>query len=156
MWKVWSTFCCWAHPLLGGLKRLEFKWDFSAAGAWKERWNPPRDCCGFSHSFAKQTFYKMSIYVHADWLRKMKEYIIGSVSLFSRVLHHLVTTTDYRCEDGRIRLSTSCVTISNLDSLSSSETGVNPGTRSWKKHLSEWARCQKAIGDIYFTKKWRA
>ncbi len=25
-----------------------------------------------------------------------------------------------------------------------------------KKHLSEWARCQKAIGGIYFTKKWRA
>ncbi len=25
-----------------------------------------------------------------------------------------------------------------------------------QKHLSEWARCQKAIGGIYFTKKWRA
>ncbi len=44
----------------------------------------------------------------------------------------------------------------NLDSISSSETGVNPGTRSWKKHLSEWARCQTAIGGIYVTKKWRA
>jgi hypothetical protein len=27
------------------------------------------------------------------------------------------------------------------DSLSSSETGVNPGMRSWRKHLSEWAGC---------------
>jgi hypothetical protein len=25
-----------------------------------------------------------------------------------------------------------------------------------KKHLPDWARYQKAIGDIYFTKKWRA
>jgi hypothetical protein len=36
------------------------------------------------------------------------------------------------------------------------KTGVNPGIRSWKKHLSDWAWCQKAIGGIYFTKKWRA
>jgi hypothetical protein len=48
------------------------------------------------------------------------------------------------------------VTIANLDLLSNSETGVNPGIRSWKKHLSDWARCQEAIGGIYFTKKWRA
>jgi hypothetical protein len=52
--------------------------------------------------------------------------------------------------------SGSSVTISNPDSLSSSETGVNPVIRSWKKHLSEWDRGQKAIGGIYFTKKWRA
>jgi hypothetical protein len=41
-------------------------------------------------------------------------------------------------------------------SLSSSETGIYPGIRSWKKHLSAWARCQEAIGGIYFTKKQRA
>jgi hypothetical protein len=34
--------------------------------------------------------------------------------------------------------------------------GVNPDMRSWKKHSSEWARCQKAIGGIYYTKEWRA
>ncbi len=28
--------------------------------------------------------------------------------------------------------------------------------RSWRKHFSEWARCQKAIGGIYFTNKSRA
>jgi hypothetical protein len=29
--------------------------------------------------------------------------------------------------------------------------------RSWKKHLSEWAWCQKAIsGGTYFSKKWKA
>jgi hypothetical protein len=50
----------------------------------------------------------------------------------------------------------SCVTIANPDLLSSSEAGVNPAVRSWKKHSSEWAWCQKAIGEIYFTKKWRA
>jgi hypothetical protein len=46
--------------------------------------------------------------------------------------------------------------ISNLESLSSSETGANRGIRSWKNHFSEWACCQKAIGGSYFKKKWRA
>jgi hypothetical protein len=63
---------------------------------------------------------------------------------------------DYRCEDGRFPVSGSCVTISNPDSLSSSETGVNPEIRSWRKYLSGWAWCQKTIGGIYSTKKWRA
>jgi hypothetical protein len=67
-----------------------------------------------------------------------------------------VANIDYRCEDGRFPVSASCVSISKPDLLSSSETGVNSGIRSWKKHLSDWARCQKAIGGIYFTKKWRA
>jgi hypothetical protein len=48
------------------------------------------------------------------------------------------------------------VPISNPDSLSSSETGVDPEIRSWKKHLSDWAQCQGAIGGIYFTKTQRA
>jgi hypothetical protein len=40
-------------------------------------------------------------------------------------------TIEHRCEDGgSITVSASCVTISNPDSLSSSETGVNPGIRS--------------------------
>jgi hypothetical protein len=34
------------------------------------------------------------------------------------------------CEDGRFPVSVSCVTISNHDSLSISEAGVNPGIRS--------------------------
>ncbi len=37
---------------------------------------------------------------------------------------------DYTCEDGRFLVLASCVTISNLDQLYSSETGVNPGIRS--------------------------
>ncbi len=53
-------------------------------------------------------------------------------------------------------MSASCVTISNPDLLSRSETGVNLGIRSWEKRSSEWARCQKGIGGIYFTEKWRA
>jgi hypothetical protein len=63
---------------------------------------------------------------------------------------------DYRCEDDRFPVSTRNVTITNPESLYSSETGVNPGIRSGKKDLSERARCQKAIGGIYFTKKRRA
>jgi hypothetical protein len=47
-------------------------------------------------------------------------------------------TIDYRCEDGRIPLSASCVTISNPVPLSGSETGVNLGIRSWKSaYLNE-------------------
>jgi hypothetical protein len=49
----------------------------------------------------------------------------------------------------------SCVTIPNTESLFSSETGVNSGMRSWKMHLSDRARYQKAIGGIYFTRKWK-
>jgi hypothetical protein len=53
-------------------------------------------------------------------------------------------------------VSVSCVTFSNPDSLSSSETVVNSGIKSWRKYLSEWARRQKAIGGIYFTTKWKS
>ncbi len=41
-------------------------------------------------------------------------------------------TTEYSCEDGYYSVSSSSVTISNPDSPSSSETGVNPGIMSWK------------------------
>ncbi len=53
-------------------------------------------------------------------------------------------------------VSASFMTISNPALLSSSGTEVNPGIRSWKKHSNGWVWCQKAIGGIYFTKKWRA
>jgi hypothetical protein len=50
----------------------------------------------------------------------------------------------------------SCVKIASHDLLSSSETGVNPEIKSWRKILPKWAQCQKTIGGIYFTKKRRA
>jgi hypothetical protein len=59
-------------------------------------------------------------------------------------------------KDGRFSVSVGWVTISNPDLLSSCETGVNSGMRSWKKHLSEWALCQKAIGGICFKEKRKA
>ncbi len=37
---------------------------------------------------------------------------------------------DFRCEDGRVLVSVDCVTISNLDLLSSGEMGVNSVIRS--------------------------
>jgi hypothetical protein len=47
------------------------------------------------------------------------------------VIFILIISTDYRCEDdGYFPLSTSCVTISNPDTLSSGETWVNPEIRS--------------------------
>jgi hypothetical protein len=85
------------------------------------------------------------------------------VLLSQWTVHHWLITTrsgptaiDYRCKNERFPVSWSCVTIANPDTLSSSETGVNLGIRSWKKHSSEWAWWQEAIGEIYFTKKWRA
>jgi hypothetical protein len=63
---------------------------------------------------------------------------------------------DYRCEYGRFPASTSCVTISNPDSFSSSGTKVDPGIRSLKRQLSDWTRYQEAICGIYFKNKWRA
>ncbi len=46
--------------------------------------------------------------------------------------HLQVLHIEYRREDGRFPVSGSCVTISILDSLSSSETGVTSGIRSLK------------------------
>ncbi len=72
--------------------------------------------------------------------------------------HHIntdhVLSIRYECED-RWSCFGLCV-ISNPDLLSSSETGINPGIRSWKKRLSQWAQGQKAIVGIYIKKKWRA
>jgi hypothetical protein len=42
-------------------------------------------------------------------------------------------TTDYRCEDGRVQVSASCVTISSRGLLSSSETGVDSAIKMLKK-----------------------
>jgi hypothetical protein len=42
---------------------------------------------------------------------------------------------DYRGKDGKFLVPASCVTTSNHNSLSKSETGVIPGMRSWNKHL---------------------
>jgi hypothetical protein len=39
----------------------------------------------------------------------------------------LLTAMDYRCEAGRFPAFESCVTISNHNSLSNSETGFDPG-----------------------------
>jgi hypothetical protein len=55
-------------------------------------------------------------------------------------------TMDYRCEDGRFRVS-SCVLIANPYSR-----GYYGKKKLSKKHLSERARCQKAIGGVDFTK----
>jgi hypothetical protein len=44
---------------------------------------------------------------------------------------------EYRCGDGYSPGSTIDVTIMNPESLSSTETGVDPEIRSWKNHLSK-------------------
>jgi hypothetical protein len=49
----------------------------------------------------------------------------------------LCEAIDYGWKDGRFLVFLSCVTISNPDLLSSGETGVYPGIKRRKKHLSE-------------------
>jgi hypothetical protein len=78
-----------------------------------------------------------------------------SSSYFDSLVHMTIKPWSIDVKPVAFTVSASCVTISNPASLSSSETGLNPGIRSWKKHLSEWAQWQKAICGIYFTKKWR-
>ncbi len=66
---------------------------------------------------------------------------------------------DYKRENGLFQVTVTgvtCVTIWNPGSLSSSGAQVDPDSRSWKKLFSERISCQKAIEDLYFTKKWRA
>jgi hypothetical protein len=46
-----------------------------------------------------------------------------------------IQTVDYRFEDGPSSVSVSCVTISKPDSLCNSDTGVNPGIKSWQNTL---------------------
>ncbi len=99
------------------------------------------------------TTTQQGIYLVNSWIRS------SLLGYFMSVYGNFWTPTstiDYRCEDGSFLVSASCGTISDPEWLSSSETGVNPGISSRKKHLSDWARRQKAIGGIYFTKKWRA
>ncbi len=64
---------------------------------------------------------------------------------------------DYSCEECRFPVSASCVRFSSSALLSCSATGVIPGRKSWKKksHLCLWGLCQKAIGDMCLSKKWR-
>jgi hypothetical protein len=50
--------------------------------------------------------------------------------LFSEIYGDLGVNMDYRCEGGRFLVFASCVTLSNPDSLTTGETGVNPGMRS--------------------------
>jgi hypothetical protein len=47
-------------------------------------------------------------------------------------MSRLLSTIDYRCEEGCFLVPTRCVTISNLDSLSSSETWLNAGIEAEK------------------------
>jgi hypothetical protein len=81
----------------------------------------------------------------------------SSVHIYIRLfcfelLAYLLIGIDYRCDDGRfIWVSASWLSSLNPALLSSSETRVNLGIKSWKKCLSESAQCQQAISDIYFT-----
>ncbi len=55
---------------------------------------------------------------------------VNSVRSNLLVLDHVVAPLDYKCKEGRFLVSALCVTISNPDLLSCSETWVNSEIRS--------------------------
>ncbi len=85
------------------------------------------NCFDKSDKWQKSTIFKI-------------DFVTSQIVWFSFCLAYLwrVLVVDYRCELGRYSVSVSCVTISNPDSLFSSETGVNSGRRRSKStHLNE-------------------
>ncbi len=118
--------------------------DFSSIENSKLKKSDPRNTPNFS-SFCMIN----NVYVHDCFMCFVVE---RRQQRWPAPYYHII----YICEDGRFPESESCVTIPNSDSLSSSnETWVIPEIRSWKSTCNVWAWCQKAIGGIYFTEKWR-
>jgi hypothetical protein len=102
---------------------------FDLDAAWRSRvWNP--EYCLWSLSTNSRSNQRCMLQFSLTWnTSKNKAY--DQVCKCSERL-------DYRSEDGGFRLSESCVTISNPDSLSSRGTEVNSGIRSWKSiYLNE-------------------
>ncbi len=72
------------------------------------------------------------------WMQQVQIYTKirpSSLSCYHFCIHWSVLIIDYKCEDGRFSVPARCVTISNPNSLSSCETGVNPGLRSWNARM---------------------
>jgi hypothetical protein len=67
---------------------------------------------------------------YRPWRMPEKLQVRQSFFSFPLLLAKFVNLIDCKCEDGLLPVSTRCVTISNPDSLSSSETVINPGIRS--------------------------
>ncbi len=67
--------------------------------------------------------------VFQDDQNAVSRYVVGNLNIIG-----------YRCEDGRFPASVSSVTTSNPDSLSSSETAVNPGK------TAEKSTCMNELG----------
>jgi hypothetical protein len=64
------------------------------------------------------------------------------------VIDNPVKAKDYRCVDGRFELSECGVLIVNSRSVSSRETEVRNGIKSWKAHLFSSAKRKEAIGGL--------
>ncbi len=64
----------------------------------------------------------------------------------------MIFSIDYGSDDGRFPVSATCVTLSNPESLSSSETKVTLENKM-NKALIRIFGCQEATGGIYFRKK---
>jgi hypothetical protein len=98
----------------------------------------------------RRDFRSIQKFIHSSVPELQNDAYWGALDDFS------FETVDYRCVHGRFPVSTSSGKISTRESISSSGTGGRSRNKSCKKHSSEWARCQKAVGGIYFTKKWSA
>jgi hypothetical protein len=106
-----------------------------------------------SCSFNIRNYFKPCLHnAAAELLHVNKSTVPKTIDGSWEYLHTIRPIIDYRYEDDRFLVSPSCVTCANPNLLPSSETEVNPGIRSWRMHLSEWALCQKAIEGIYSKK----
>ncbi len=106
-----SRLYCGIRFSPGSKKKVTF---YCACNKWKSQRG---DLCEQQSGALKQSMTAME---NTRWLQKARSLLgLGA------------NTIDYRCKNGRF-LSVSCTTTSNTGLLSSSETRVNPGIRSWK------------------------
>jgi hypothetical protein len=66
------------------------------------------------------------------------------------------STLDYRGENGLFLVTASYVTISKPKFAFQRWNGALCRDKKLKKYLSRWARCEKGVGGISFTNKWKA
>jgi hypothetical protein len=160
---TWKQSVCFAHPISDNDQRHLFRYQ-NDTGSWVEQ----------SMQMTQGTFRMLSVAVDS-WNRRMQRLYFAfswTWDLQNDLLDQRLTlkrlrpsvtdrcdgqyqpAVDYRSEDGCYPVSGSWVTISNPNSLSSSETGVYPGIRSWKGSYIWKSLMSESHWWIYFTKIW--
>ncbi len=93
-------------------------------------WSSQKKYCTSFQSGTRPMVTQRSAPVRKSKESRLHHHQILNSNLMSFDSLKLSGISDYRCEDGRFPVSSSCATIPNPDSLPSSETGVDPGIKS--------------------------